>query len=128
MRTNDGKDDIDDIPTTLAIGGSWRAASDGARFAVHDPATGAEIARVADASVDDGIAAVAAAHAAQPAWAARAPRERAEILRKTFELMVAHEGRIAELIVRENGKPLAEARGEVAYAAEFFRWFAEEAV
>ena len=128
MRSNDGQDSIDDIPTTLAIGGSWRAASDGARFAVHDPATGAVIAQVADASVADGIAAVAAAHAAQPLWAARAPRERAEILRKTFELMLLHAEPIAALIVRENGKPLAEARGEVTYAAELFRWFAEEAV
>jgi succinate-semialdehyde dehydrogenase/glutarate-semialdehyde dehydrogenase len=118
----------DEIPTTIAIGGSWRDAASGERFAVHDPATGETLARVADASVDDAVAAVAAAHAAQPAWAARAPRERAEILRKVFELMLAHQDRIAELIVRENGKPLAEARGEVAYAAEFFRWFAEEAV
>jgi succinate-semialdehyde dehydrogenase/glutarate-semialdehyde dehydrogenase len=117
-----------EIPTDLAIGGAPPAAADGARFAVHDPASGAPIAQVADADVADGLAAVAAAHAAQPAWAARAPRERSEVLRRTFELMIARADRIAELIVRENGKPLAEARGEVAYAAEFFRWFAEEAV
>src|SRR5690349_9916809 len=100
------------IPTALAIGGRWRDATGALRFDVHNPATGAVIARVADASVEDGIAAVAAAHAAQAPWAARAPRERSEILRRTFELMIAHAGEIAELIVRENGKPLAEARGE----------------
>jgi succinate-semialdehyde dehydrogenase / glutarate-semialdehyde dehydrogenase len=117
-----------DIPTALAIGGEWRASSNGARFDVHDPATGDVLAQVADATEDDALAAVAAAHAAQPKWAARAPRERGEILRRTFELMLRHADRIAETIVRENGKPLAEARGEVTYAAEFFRWFAEEAV
>jgi len=118
----------DDTPTALAIAGRWVEAKSGERFAVEDPATGEVIARVADASEEDGLAAVAAAHDAQPSWAARAPRERAEILRKTFELMIARQERIAELITRENGKPLAEARGEVGYAAEFFRWFAEEAV
>src|SRR4051812_34293224 len=112
MSTNER---TDDMPTALAIGGEWRDAAGGARFAVHDPATGATLAHVADASVADGIAAVAAAHEAQPRWAARAPRERAEILRRTFELMIARRDRIAELIVRENGKPLAEARGEVTY-------------
>ena len=116
------------IPTQLAIGGRFRDAERGERFAVHDPATGETLAEVADATVADGLDAVAAAHAAQPAWAARAPRERAEILRRVFEVMIRQTDRIAELIVRENGKPIAEARGEVAYAAEFFRWFAEEAV
>jgi len=117
-----------DVATRLAVGGAWRDASSGAEFPVLDPATGETLAKVADATEADGLAAVAAAHAAQPAWAARAPRERSEILRRTFELMLQHQDRIAELIVHENGKPLAEARGEVAYAAEFFRWFAEEAV
>jgi len=117
-----------DVATRLAIGGNWRAASSGAVFPVLDPATGETLAEVADATAADGIAAVAAAHAAQPLWAARAPRERGEILRRTFELMLQQKERIAELIVRENGKPLVEAQGEVTYAAEFFRWFAEEAV
>lgn len=116
------------IPTQLAIDGAFRDAERGERFPVHDPATGETIAEVADATVADGLDAVAAAHAAQPAWAARAPRERAEILRRVFELMLRDADRLAELIVRENGKPIAEARGEVGYAAEFFRWFAEEAV
>jgi succinate-semialdehyde dehydrogenase/glutarate-semialdehyde dehydrogenase len=117
-----------DLPAQLAIAGAWRDASDGVRFEVRDPATNEIIARVADASVADGLDAVAAAHAAQPMWAARAPRERGEILRRTFELMMRDADRIAGVIVRENGKPLAEAKGEVAYAAEFFRWFSEEAV
>jgi succinate-semialdehyde dehydrogenase/glutarate-semialdehyde dehydrogenase len=119
---------VREIPTQLAIGGRTRDAQRGGRFAVHDPATGEVIAQVADGTVADGLDAVAAAHEAQPAWAARAPRERAEILRRVFELMLRDQQRIAELIVRENGKPIAEARGEVVYAAEFFRWFAEEAV
>ena len=116
------------IPTQLSIGGRFRDAEGGERFEVHDPASGEVLAAVADGTVADGLDAVAVAHAAQPAWAARAPRERGEILRRVFELMIRDTSRIAELIVRENGKPIAEARGEVAYAAEFFRWFAEEAV
>jgi len=116
------------LRTQLTIAGAWCDASDGVRFPVHEPATGALLAEVADATVADGLAAVAAAHAAQPAWAAAAPRHRSEVLRGAFERMLARADGLAELIVRENGKPLAEARGEVAYAAEFFRWYAEEAV
>jgi succinate-semialdehyde dehydrogenase/glutarate-semialdehyde dehydrogenase len=117
-----------DLRTELSIDGTWRPAADGARFAVHDPATGDELARVADATPADGVAAVAAAHAAQPAWAATPPRQRAEVLRRAFELLLARAEELARLIVRENGKPLAEARGEITYAAEFLRWFSEEAV
>ena len=116
------------MATQLFFDGAWREASDGGRFPVHEPATGAELAQVADASVDDALAAVAAAQRAQPAWAATAPRQRSDVLRRAFELMLAETERLAELIVRENGKPIAEARGEVVYAAEFFRWFSEEAV
>ncbi|MFN8642435.1 MAG: NAD-dependent succinate-semialdehyde dehydrogenase [Candidatus Binatia bacterium] len=119
---------MDDLRTELSIDGTWRPAADGARFAVHEPATGAELAQVADATVADGLAAVAAAHDAARAWAATAPRQRSDVLRRAFELMLARADRLAELIVRENGKPIAEARGEVAYAAEFLRWFSEEAV
>lgn len=115
-------------PPLLAIGEQWRAAADGCRFAVIDPATEEVIAEVADAAVGDGLAAVDAASEAQPRWAAMAPRERAELLRRAFELMREHRDALAELIVRENGKVLSEACGEVAYAAEFFRWFSEEAV
>jgi succinate-semialdehyde dehydrogenase/glutarate-semialdehyde dehydrogenase len=117
-----------EVLSQLSIGGVWRDAADGARFAVHEPATGDELARVADATVADGLAAVAAAHAAQPAWAAAAPRQRSDVLRRAFELMTQRADPLAELIVRENGKPIAEARGEVTYAAEFFRWFSEQAV
>ena len=121
-------DIIETINTNCFIDGEWRPASDGEVFDVRDPATGLPITTVASGTVEDGLQAVAAAHKALPAWAARAPRARAEILRRAFELMVDRSDEIAELIVRENGKTLADARGEVAYAAEFFRWFAEEAV
>src|SRR5262245_30716893 len=114
--------------TRLLIGREWRDASGGAKFDVHEPATGAVLASVADASVDDALAAADAAHKAQPGWAATAPRKRSEILHRAFDLMLARADALAELIVRENGKPIAEARGEVVYAAEFFRWYAEEAV
>ncbi|HEY6782271.1 MAG TPA: NAD-dependent succinate-semialdehyde dehydrogenase, partial [Candidatus Dormibacteraeota bacterium] len=90
--------------------------------------TGEVIASVANASVEDGLAAVDAASAALPEWAATPPRQRAELLRRTFELMTERDEDLARLIVRENGKALPDARGEVAYAAEFFRWYAEEAV
>jgi succinate-semialdehyde dehydrogenase / glutarate-semialdehyde dehydrogenase len=114
--------------TDLYIDGAWRPASDGQRIDVTDPATGEVIASVASATVEDGIAAVDAAARAFRGWAAKPPRERAEILRKTFELMIRDRDKLAELMVRENGKPMAEAVGEVSYAAEFFRWFSEEAV
>jgi succinate-semialdehyde dehydrogenase / glutarate-semialdehyde dehydrogenase len=116
------------VPTGLFVGGAWRAASEGAEIPVVNPATGAELARVAGASVADGLDAVAAASAAAPGWAAAPPRERGEVLRRAFELMTARAGDLATLIVLENGKALADARAEVAYAAEFFRWYAEEAV
>jgi succinate-semialdehyde dehydrogenase/glutarate-semialdehyde dehydrogenase len=116
------------IPTRCFIGGEWRNAADGASFDVEDPATGRVIASVASASVEDGLAAVAAAHTALQPWAATAPRARAEILRRAFEMLTSRAGEIAELIVRENGKALPDAHGEIAYASEFFRWYAEEAV
>ena len=114
--------------TDLYIDGEWRPASDGQRIDVQDPATGEVITTVASGSVEDALQAVGAAHVALRGWSARAPRERAEILRRTFDLMMREQDKLAELMVRENGKTLAEARGEVAYAAEFFRWFSEEAV
>ena len=98
------------------------------RFAVLDPADGSVVDSLESAVPEDGIAAVDAAAAAATDWASRAPRERAEILRRAFDLMSARTDEIAHLIVREMGKPLAEARGETAYAAEFLRWFSEEAV
>jgi succinate-semialdehyde dehydrogenase / glutarate-semialdehyde dehydrogenase len=120
--------DSNGATTRLRIGGEWVAASDGAQTEVVDPATGAVIGAVANATVADGLDAVAAAAAAQHGWAATAPRERSEILSRAFELLRAEREELAALIVRENGKPLAEARGELGQAAEFLRWFAEEAV
>lgn len=117
-----------DVPTDLWIGGKWRKSSDNQRFDVIDPATERTVASVASATVDDAIAAIDAADAAFPAWAAKKPRERAEILRKAFELIMRDAERLAKLITVENGKALPDSRGEVAYAAEFFRWNAEEAV
>src|ERR1700727_2401926 len=116
------------VPTDLWIGGKWRKASDNARFDVIDPATENKITSVASASIDDAKAAVDAASAAFEGWAGRKPRERAEILRKAFEVIMAQSERLAKLITLENGKALGDSRGEVAYAAEFFRWYAEEAV
>src|SRR5437016_7826544 len=116
------------VPTDLYIGGKWRAATDKDRFDVIDPATEAKIASVASAGTEDAKAAVDAASAAFPGWAARKPRERGEILRKAFELIMQHAERFARLITLENGKALSDSRGEVAYSAEFFRWYAEEAV
>ncbi|MBO0804303.1 MAG: NAD-dependent succinate-semialdehyde dehydrogenase, partial [Nocardiopsaceae bacterium] len=99
-----------------------------ARFEVLDPATEEPLAHVADATPDDALDAVGAAHAALPAWAATAPRQRAEILRTAFQLMIDRSEQFARLMSAENGKSLRDARGEAAYAAEFFRWNAEEAV
>ncbi|HEX4973742.1 MAG TPA: NAD-dependent succinate-semialdehyde dehydrogenase [Steroidobacteraceae bacterium] len=116
------------IHTDLYIGGSWRKASAGEPIQVLDPATGAVFAEVASASVDDALSAVASAADALPAWSRTAPRERGEVLRRTFELMMQRQQSLAELIVRENGKAMNDAVSEVRYAAEFFRWYAEEAV
>ncbi|HEU4997771.1 MAG TPA: NAD-dependent succinate-semialdehyde dehydrogenase [Lapillicoccus sp.] len=121
-------DILSKVPTDLFIGGTWRAASDGGRFDVTDPATGDVIAQVADGSAEDGLAAVAAAHQAGKAWAATPPRERAEVLRKAWQLMTGRADEIATLISLENGKALTDAKGEATYAAEFFRWYSEETV
>lgn len=118
---------IKNIPRELFIGGAWVPASGGDEISVVDPATEQEIATVASASVDDAILAVEAADNAAADWAARAPRARAEILRKSFELMIARRDDFATIISREEGKTLAEGLAEVSYAAEFFRWYAEEA-
>ena len=119
---------VDQVNTQLFIGGRWRDSASGATFAVENPATGEALTRVADATPDDGMAALAAAHDAQADWARTAPRERSELLRSAFELITERTDHFAELMTLEMGKPLAEARGEVAYGAEYFRWFAEEAV
>jgi len=119
---------LDSVQTKLLIGGTWREAGSGDRFEVHDPSSGATLTTCADATPGDGLAALAAAHAAQAGWAATAPRDRSEILRRAFEALVARADEFATLMSLEMGKTVAEARGEVTYAAEFFRWFAEEAV
>ena len=116
------------VPDGLLIDGKSSDASDGARFAVLDPATGEEVASVASATPQDAVRAVRAAATAMPAWAAAAPRHRAEVLRRAFDLMTARAEDFARLISLENGKALADSRAEVAYAAEFLRWYAEEAV
>src|ERR1700682_6716935 len=116
------------VPTDLWIGRKMRTSSDGGRFDVLDPATENKIASVASATVEDAKSAVDAASDAFEGWAGRKPRERAEILRKAFELIMRDAERFAKLITLENGKALSDSRGEVAYAAEFFRWSAEEAV
>lgn len=114
--------------TGLFIDGRWQDAEGSRTFAVHDPATGDVLARVADASPADGLRALDAAVAAADAWAATAPRARAELLRRAFDLLQERADEFALLMTREMGKPLAEARGEVAYGGEFLRWFSEEAV
>jgi succinate-semialdehyde dehydrogenase / glutarate-semialdehyde dehydrogenase len=116
------------VPHGMFIAGAWVDSSDRASIDVIDPATAGTIAAVPSATVADGLAAVTAAHDALPGWAASAPRERSEILRHAYELMTAQAEKLATLIVLENGKTLADARGEIGYAAEFFRWYAEEAV
>jgi len=117
-----------DVPTGLLIGGEWTGAHGGARLPVIDPATEDALTDVADATEADALAAVSAAHAALPGWAATPPRQRAECLRRAFELMTDRGEQIARLMSAENGKSLRDARAELTYAAEFFRWYAEEAV
>ena len=116
------------VPDGLFIGGEWVPAAAGGTLEVRDPSTGAVIRTIADADASDGARALDAAVAAQSDWAATPPRQRAEILRRTWELVQEHADDLALLMTLEMGKPLAEARGEVAYGGEFLRWFSEEAV
>ncbi|HEY3926163.1 MAG TPA: NAD-dependent succinate-semialdehyde dehydrogenase [Acidothermaceae bacterium] len=119
---------LDGVPTGCFIGGVWGPSSDSSVIDVYDPASERLLTSVANGTIDDALRAVDAAATAMPAWSATPPRARAEILRKAFEIMTARADQFARLIVLENGKALPDARGEVAYAAEFFRWYAEEAV
>ena len=119
---------VEKVPKQLFIGGSWRDAAGGSTFAVEDPSTGRALAQVADATVEDGAAALDAAVAAQAAWANSAPRDRGEILRRAFDLITERTDDLARIMTLEMGKTLAESRAEIGYAAEFFRWFSEEAV
>jgi len=119
---------VDNVPKKLFVGGRWLDAEDGATFDVLDPSTGEVLTAVADASPTDGRRALEAAVAAQTSFTRTSPRERADILTRAFELLHARMDELALLMTLEMGKPLAEARGEIAYAAEFFRHFAGEAV
>jgi succinate-semialdehyde dehydrogenase/glutarate-semialdehyde dehydrogenase len=119
---------VDQVPTQLFIGGEWRDASGGDTLDVEDPSTGETLTSVADATPEDAKAALDAACAVQEEWAAHPPRERGEILRRAFETLVARQDELALLMTLEMGKPLAESKAEIVYAAEFFRWFAEESV
>ena len=121
-------DMIQEGKTNLYIDGKWQPAGDGLEIDVLDPSTGLPLTRVAAAGVEDAIEAVDAAAGAGPRWASAAPRERSEVLRRGYELMTQRADELAELIVLEMGKALPEARGEVIYAAEFFRWYSGEAV
>src|SRR5579875_2652402 len=118
---------LERVPKQLYIGGRWREGSKGT-FGVEDPATGEVLCEVADASAEDARAALDAAVAAQREWAAHPPRERGEILRRAFEAVIAQADELALLMTLEMGKPLQESRAEVAYGAEFLRWFSEQSV
>ena len=118
---------VDSVPHQLLIGGEWREGSKGT-LGVEDPSTGATLTKVANASADDARAALDAAVAAAPEWAAHPPRERGEILRRTYQAIVDRADELALLMTLEMGKPLKESRSEILYGAEFLRWFSEEAV
>ncbi len=119
---------LESVPDGLFIGGEWRSAASGATLNVYDPATGEVIKTIANGGVEDGAAAMDAAVDAAPAWAKTPPRERAEILRRAFDLVQQRQDHVALLMTLEMGKPLAESKSEVKYGGEFLRWFSEEAV
>ena len=119
---------LPDVPSQLFIGGSWREASGGGTFAVENPADGSTLVEVADATVEDGKAAIDAAVAAQADWAKVPPRDRGEILRTAFETVTSRADELATIMTLEMGKPLSESKAEITYGAEFLRWFSEEAV
>jgi succinate-semialdehyde dehydrogenase/glutarate-semialdehyde dehydrogenase len=122
------RDAIASVSTGVFIDGKWSEAASGARFAVVNPATEEVVATVADGGPKDALRAIETAGRVQKEWARTAPRERSEILRRAYDLVMARQDELALIMTTEMGKPLAEAKGEVAYAAEFFRWFSEEAV
>jgi succinate-semialdehyde dehydrogenase/glutarate-semialdehyde dehydrogenase len=118
---------VDRVPKQLYIGGEWRDAGQGGTLAVEDPATGEAIAEVADGQLDDALAALSAAHEKQGEWSETPPRERGEILRRSYELIHARADDLALLMTLEMGKPVSESKAEVLYAADFLNWFAGEA-
>ena len=119
---------IESVPTQLFIGGQWRDSSSGATLPVEDPATGEVLCEVADATVADGEAALAAADEAFRSFREVAPRDRSDILRRAYDLMIERADELALVMTLEMGKPVAEAMGEVLYAAAYLRWYSEEAV
>jgi succinate-semialdehyde dehydrogenase/glutarate-semialdehyde dehydrogenase len=119
---------LERVPKNLYIGGQWRAATGGGTLTVEDPSTGETLVEVADAQPEDALAALGAAAEKQPEWAEHPPRDRGEILRRAYEAVVAQADELALLMTLEMGKSVAESRAEINYAAEFLRWFSEEAV
>src|SRR4051812_3093945 len=119
---------LDAVKPQLYIGGEWRDGGEADTIAVEDPATGETLIEVADATVDDAKAALGAAHETFAQWRDTAPRERGEILRRAFDVITERADDLALLMTLEMGKPVAESKAEIAYAANFFRWYSEEAV
>jgi succinate-semialdehyde dehydrogenase/glutarate-semialdehyde dehydrogenase len=119
---------LETVPTQLFIGGRWRDASEGSTLPVEDPSTGETLVEVADATVDDAKAALAAAHETFQTFRNHPPRERGDILRRAYDLITERADDLALLMTLEMGKPIAESKAEIAYAANFFRWYSEEAV
>jgi succinate-semialdehyde dehydrogenase/glutarate-semialdehyde dehydrogenase len=119
---------VDEVPKQLLIGGEWRDARSGATLAVDDPSTGDVLCEIADGNAEDAFDALAAADAVQKEWQQYPPRERGEILRRSWEMITARVDELALLMTLEMGKPLVESKAEISYAAEFFRWFSEQAV
>ncbi|MGI8804376.1 MAG: NAD-dependent succinate-semialdehyde dehydrogenase [Thermoleophilaceae bacterium] len=128
IATSEEQQVVDGVRKQLLIGGEWRDATGAETLSVEDPATGESLCEVADATPDDAVAALAAAADAQDEWAAHPPRERGEILRRAFEAITERADELALLMTLEMGKTINESKAEIAYASEFFRWFAEEAV
>src|SRR5215217_4894422 len=122
------QDVVGKVAKGLFVGGEWRDASGGGTLAVEDPSTGEALCEVADATPEDAMAALDAADGMQGEWGKTAPRDRGEILRRAFEKIVERTDELAILMTLEMGKALVESKAEIAYAAEFFRWFSEEAV
>jgi succinate-semialdehyde dehydrogenase/glutarate-semialdehyde dehydrogenase len=119
---------VERVRKGLFIGGEWRDASGGRTFGVEDPSTRETLTEIADGTPDDALAALTAAHETQASWAAHPPRERGEILRRAFELIRERTDELAVLMTLEMGKPISEAKAEIGYGNEFFRWYSEEAV
>ena len=119
---------IDKVEKRLFVGGEWRDAAGGGTLPVEDPSTGEALCEVADATPEDAMAALDAASAVQKEWAKHPPRERGEILRRAYEKLVERIDELALLMTLEMGKPIGESKGEILYAADFLRWFSEEAV